>query len=177
MSRRTDALETPADLLGRRLQRFGLAMQSTRLHGVIPDEVSGDEHLELLRQVLTTLAEDPAVPPEFEAEAKRLLRVADNLPKAIGRCGTVYAAWASSHRRRRDEAGCYTCYWDQAPDGTPAFLEQGPQVPDLDLVREWAHARSDRVYVRPAWAPDTAFWAGAPTLRPNNIEPLRDASK
>jgi len=176
MSRRTDALETPADLLGRRLQRSGLALQATRLRDVIPDEVSGDEHLQLMRQVLISLTEDIAVPPEFQAEAERLLRVANNLQKALGRCGTVYVAWISSHRRRLDETGDYTCYWDQAPDGEPAFLEQGPQVSGLDIVREWAHARSDSVYVRPAWAPETAFWAGAPALRPNHIEPLRDPS-
>lgn len=176
MSRRTDALETPADLLGRRLQRHGLTRQATQLRDAVPDEVSGDEHLQLLRQVLGSLAEDTAVAAEFRAEAGRLLRAADNLPLAIGRCGTVYAAWVSSHRYGRRENGDYTCYWDQAPDGEPAFLEQGPQTYDLEVVRAWANARADRVFVRPAWAPAATFWAGSPTLRPHDVEPLRDPS-
>jgi hypothetical protein len=173
MSRRTDVLETPAVLVGRRLQELGFVRQAAQLREAVPDDVSGDEHLELLRQRLISLAADFAVPPKLRAEADRLVRVAGDLAHAIGRCGTVYVAWLSPHRHHDGANTGYTCYWDQSPDGEAAFLEQGPEVPDLVIVREWAHARSDRIYVRPSWAPDESFWAGVPTLRPDDIEPLR----
>lgn len=177
MSRRTDSLETPAILLARRLRELGLTRQASQLCEVVPDDVSGDEHLELLRQRLTSLTSDVEVPPDVQVDAALLVRVAGDLPQAIGRCGTVYAAWISSHRHREGEAGDYTCYWDQLPDGTAAFLEQGPHDADLTVVCQWASSRSDRIYVRPSWAPNTTFWAGSPTLRPDDVEllPIRPA--
>jgi hypothetical protein len=88
-----------------------------------------------------------------------------------GRIGTVFVAWVEEGLEGGDD-GFYMGYWDgHDPVHDEGFLGQMPATADLDLVLEWADARSDRIRIRPSWDPATYYEAGrrahpgAPILR------------
>lgn len=57
--------------------------------------------------------------------------------------------------------GAYSGYWDALPDAPPAQLEDMPMIFFAAEAVAWAHARTDRVLIRPKSDPDRYYWAGA----------------
>jgi hypothetical protein len=122
---------------------------------------------ELVRR-LRRLAGAADLPAPLREQARALLDAARSLPTAVGRGGTVFAAWLDLPG---PEGGHYAAYWDASPDAS-CFLEQGPGTADLDALLAWADERSDRVVVRPSWDPSHHYWAGR-AGRPATTPPLR----
>lgn len=173
MSRRSAALEAPCERLARDCTEAGHSLYAARIRELLPDEVNGDDHRELLASVLADLAADERVQGPIRDAASHLADVAVEPAPFIGRCGTVFAAWGGFRLIRPGAPPpTYTGYWDQYPDGDDAFLEQGPDTPDLSEVLLWARARSDRIIVRPEFDPLNEYWAGTPAHQPPLLPPL-----
>jgi hypothetical protein len=167
VSRRSEALEAPCERLARDCTEAGYIIYAARIREVLPAEVSGDDHRELLASVLAALAGDVMIPGPIREAARHLADVAVEPAPFIGRCGTVFAAWGGFRLSRPGAPPpTYTGYWDQYPDPDYAFLEQGPDTADLSEVLHWARARSDRIIVRPEFDPLNEYWAGTPAQRP-----------
>jgi hypothetical protein len=89
---------------------------------------------------------------KLAARAGALPRLPQHRPPLGARRGTVFIAWID---------GAYSGYWDALPDGRPANLEQMPMIFSAAEAVAWAHARSDRVLIRPKSDPDRYYWAGS----------------
>jgi hypothetical protein len=173
VSRRSEALEAPCERLARECGEAGHSIYAARIRELLPADVSTDDHRELLASVLAELATDAMIPDPIRDVALHLADVAVEPAPFIGRCGTVFVAWAGFHLIRPGQPPpTYTDYWDQYPDGDYAFLEQGPDTPDLSEVLRWAQARSDRIIVRPEFDPLNEYWAGTPAEHPPQLLPL-----
>ena len=68
--------------------------------------------------------------------------------------GTVYIAWEPEERK-------YRGYWDAAPDGEPAPLENMPATRSISEAVTWGRERnSSRVLIRPEFDPLGTYWGG-----------------
>jgi hypothetical protein len=78
--------------------------------------------------------------------------------EAGSRRGIVYIAWADLD----DEPGFYFGYWDGLGRNTTGegFIAQMPETPSTREALDWAHARSERIIVRPRWDPTQHYSAG-----------------
>jgi len=79
--------------------------------------------------------------------------------------GQVFLAWD-------EDRGVYWGYWDLAPDGPPAALEEAPTSSSADVVISWARKRTPVVLIRPEFAPGEYQWAGVGDA-PERLGPLR----
>lgn len=123
-------VEDRALALAEALDADGRTYAAARLRGAVPETFGlCDEHVPLLRDALTAIAE--GAPPHAD-HARRVLAVLDDLPSHIGRRGRVWV--------RADGDGTYSAFWDDAD-----WLEQGPTDVLLADALAWAAKRSDDV--------------------------------
>ena len=153
---------------------------AVRLSETIPDgDIGTDEHRGLLAEQLSALADNPGLEQELCVEASRLLDIARDLPRGIGRGGTVWIVWvdrtARSHAlSAEDEPSFYYASWQPSEDGENDLYEDGPNFSSLYEALAWASRRTDNIVVEPAWDPGVYYRAGTGTLwkdMPPLVEP------
>jgi hypothetical protein len=89
---------------------------------------------------------------QLAARAGALPRPPQHRPPQGARKGTVFIAWID---------GAYSGYWDALPDDGPAHLEDMPMIFFAAEAIAWAHARTDRVLIRPKSDRGRYYWAGS----------------
>lgn len=151
MGRRRQVLEGAAERLADHLGAAGSDLREAIPHGAIANE----DHLPALAIRLKRIVDGDWADDSARTEARRLLEVIAHLPDAIGRCGDVHVMWsAPSSRAPAPTDARYHCVWYD--DDFCGETTSG----DLDEALAWARERSDRIFVRPSWDPDTLYWAG-----------------
>jgi hypothetical protein len=138
---------------------------------MIPDgDIGADEHRSLLIEQLDALTVNAELDVELRAEADRLAGIARDLPRGIGRAGTVWIVWvvpappSPAFIEDEQEPGFYYASWQPSEEGEHDLYEDGPNFPSLPEALAWACCRSDDIVVAPAWDPGEYYRAGTGSL-------------
>ncbi|MFW2240057.1 hypothetical protein ACVH9Z_41535 [Rhodococcus opacus] len=171
MGKRWNVLERPTLELADQLRSADHSELAAGLRNAVPanlDQGPSDAHFPELRARLIQVVDSSSVDEELRRSAQKLIEVIDDLPTAMGRCGTVHITWQETINPRIIDPGPhhYSGHWSgslgrRSPgESEDVVYQNDPQFDDLSDALEWARRRSSRVFVRPAWDPGTTYWAG-----------------